>query len=207
MKRHVLRSISILVLGIGVLLGAYSLVQIHEMNSYSSGSYLPPIKNMNRGVPSYPLASVSTPKTGQYLGTIYIPVLKSTLPIFEGTDEADLKKGVGHFIGSVLPGVTDNSVLAGHRDSVFSRLGDLHKGDLLIVTTSQGSFTYVVKSFRIVDSNDRTVIVPTTTAVLTLSTCYPFRYIGSAPKRFIVSAALQKPAGVGLTVSSGTKSV
>jgi sortase A len=98
---------------------------------------------------------------------------------------------------SVLPGQVDNSVLAGHRDSVFSQLGKLKLGDLIMVDTSAGNFTYKVSRFRIVGENDRTVIVPTKTAVLTLSTCYPFFYIGNAPKRFIVSAnLLEAPKGV-----------
>ena len=89
-----------------------------------------------------------------------------------------------------MPGVKDNSVLAGHRDSVFSKLGKLVRGDLIIIKTSSGTFKYSVTRMRIVLANDRTVIVPTPTATLTLSTCYPFHFIGPAPKRYIVSAQL-----------------
>jgi len=89
-----------------------------------------------------------------------------------------------------MPGAKDNSVLSGHRDSVFSKLGQLRKGDSVIVRTSSGTFTYLVRRTFIVMANDRTVIVPTPTATLTLTTCYPFFVIGSAPKRFIVSADL-----------------
>ena len=106
------------------------------------------------------------------------------------TGAKELKKGVGHFVGSVLPGISDNSVLAGHRDSVFRNLGELKLGDLLKVNTDYGTFTYDVHKIRIVTANDRTVIVPTADAVLTLSTCYPFRFIGNAPKRYIVQAGL-----------------
>ena len=127
---------------------------------------------------------------GEYLGTISIPVLKKILPIYQGTQSSQLEKGVGHFEGSVMPGVVDNSVLSGHRDSVFSQFGKLKMGDLLRVDTASGEFTYKISRFRIVEANDKTVIVPTKTAVLTLSTCYPFSYLGNAPKRFIVSADL-----------------
>lgn len=130
------------------------------------------------------------PKVGDVIGTISLPSLKQKLPIIEGTDEAELKRGVGHYVRSVLPGIVDNSVLAGHRDSVFSQLGKLALGDALVVRTAAGQFTYMVSKFRIVMADDRTVIVPTTSAILTLSTCYPFRYIGHAPKRFIVTADL-----------------
>jgi sortase A len=89
-----------------------------------------------------------------------------------------------------MPGIRDNSVIAGHRDSVFKDFGKLQRGDLLYVTIGKEIHTYKIKSFRIVDKEDRTVIVPTEKATLTLSTCYPFSYLGSAPDRFIVTALL-----------------
>ena len=81
-------------------------------------------------------------------------------------------------------------MIAGHRDSVFAKFGSLKIGDSLTVKTSYGSFVYIIDSFRIVKADDRTVIVPTEEATLTLSTCYPFRFVGNAPKRFIVTALL-----------------
>ena len=131
-----------------------------------------------------------TPTTGEKFGTLEIPALKKTLPIIEGTGDAELKKGVGHFLGSVMPGQPDNCVLSGHRDTVFTGLGELRKGDIFVVTTTAGEFTYKISRTRIVGQNDRTVIVPTDHAVLTVTTCYPFNYVGSAPDRFILSADL-----------------
>lgn len=130
------------------------------------------------------------PNAGDEIGQLEIPKLSITLPIYEGTDEDELEQGVGHFADSVLPGEDDNSVLAGHRDTVFRKLGEIGKGDLLIVRTSAGEFEYKVKKVRIVDKNDRTVIVPKPGATLTISTCYPFEYIGSAPDRYILVAYL-----------------
>jgi sortase A len=130
------------------------------------------------------------PETGEEIGELYIPKLKTKLPIFHGTNEDELEKGVGHFAGSVLPGENDNSVLSGHRDTVFRKLGQVGEGDLLIVRTSAGEFTYKVNKVRIVDEDDRTVIVPKPRATLTVSTCYPFDYIGSAPERYILVAYL-----------------
>ncbi|WP_396126160.1 class D sortase [Anaerobacillus sp. CMMVII] len=132
------------------------------------------------------------PRKGDMIGNLYIPKLDANLPIFHGTDEDELEKGVGHFMGSVLPGENDNSVLSGHRDTVFRRLGEVGENDLLIVTTSAGEFTYKVKRVRIVDEDDRTVIVPRPRPTLTLSTCYPFDFIGSAPERYILVANLVK---------------
>ncbi|MDW7616570.1 class D sortase [Peribacillus simplex] len=130
------------------------------------------------------------PKTGEEIGELYIPKLKAKLPIFHGTNEDELEKGVGHFAESVLPGENDNSVLSGHRDTVFRKLGQVGEGDLLIVRTSAGEFTYKINKVRIVDEDDRTVIVPKPRATLTVSTCYPFDYIGSAPERYILVAYL-----------------
>ena len=129
-------------------------------------------------------------KEGDRIGSLSIPVLKQKWPIIQGTGTDALKKGVGHFIQSVLPGEEDNCVLSGHRTTVFARLGELEAGDQLIVQTSTGTYTYQVMGIRIVHKDDRTVIVHTDHAVLTLTTCYPFHYIGSAPDRYIVSADL-----------------
>lgn len=130
------------------------------------------------------------PIKSETIGSLWIPALERELPIVEGTEEDDLKLGVGHFSGSVLPGENDNCVLSGHRDTVFTKLDKLVIGDELIVTTSAGTFIYEIKNIRIVDKDDRTVIVPTDHAVLTLTTCYPFHFIGNAPERYIVSADL-----------------
>lgn len=130
------------------------------------------------------------PKLGDEIGELYIPKLKATLPIYQGTSEDELVKGVGHFVQSVLPGEKDNSVLSGHRDTVFRKLGEVGIGDLLVVKTSAGKFEYKVEKVRIVDKDDRTVIVPRPKATLTVSTCYPFSYIGAAPKRYVLVAYL-----------------
>ncbi|MEH6990774.1 class D sortase [Cytobacillus firmus] len=126
------------------------------------------------------------PKIGEEMGVLSIPKISADLPIFHGTDEDELEKGVGHYAGSVLPGEEDNSVLSGHRDTVFRKLGKLEKGDLLVVNTSAGEFTYKVRKIRIVDADDRTVIVPKPRATLTVTTCYPFNFIGDAPQRYIL---------------------
>ena len=91
------------------------------------------------------------PNTGDMIGDLYIPKLDSSLPIYDGTDEDELEKGVGHYEQSVLPGERDNSVLSGHRDTVFRRLGEVGKGDKLIVHTTAGTFTYKIRKVRIVD--------------------------------------------------------
>lgn len=133
------------------------------------------------------------PVKGQTLGILSIPALKQTFPIIEGTGTAELKKGVGHMARTAMPGEPDNCVLSGHRDTVFTRLGRLKKGDQVTVQTAAGTFTYEIRRIRIVSKNDRTVVVPADHAVLTVSTCYPFDYVGDAPKRYVLSADLVAP--------------
>lgn len=200
-RTSVIATFSTLLILVGFVGVAVAGVQIYQSRADVGNQVLPAFAPLAKSVaksvtPSAPsttstLISYSPyPKVGDVIGKITIPALKTILPIIEGTGDGELKRGVGHFIGSVLPGENDNSVLAGHRDSVFSQLGKLTLGDLVVIRTSAGEFTYQVIKFRIVQADDRTVIVPTPTAILTLSTCYPFRFIGNAPKRFIVSAKL-----------------
>lgn len=144
-------------------------------------------KGLNNEKALYP----DRPAQGDKIGTLTIPSLKMSLPIYEGTEDKELEKGVGHYAGSVLPGEADNCVLSGHRDTVFSGLQSLKKGDSIIVKTSAGTFTYRIRKIRIVEKEDTTVIVPRPAATLTLTTCYPFTYIGSAPQRYIISAYLK----------------
>jgi sortase A len=191
--KPVLTFASIILVTTGIAIVGLSATHIRAMDAISGSQVLPEIAYHQRTSGKEASMAFLVPSRGDYIGTISIPALKKTLPIYQGTEDSQLEKGVGHFEGSVLPGQHDNSVLAGHRDGVFSRLGNLKLGDLLFVDTPNGNFTYKVSRFRIVDQNDRTVIVPTKGAVLTLSTCYPFFYIGNAPKRYIVSADLIAP--------------
>ena len=130
------------------------------------------------------------PEQGEFMGEIEIPVLDATMPIYHGTDDNELDQGVGHFAQSVLPGDPDNSVLSGHRDTVFRQLGEVGEGDTLIVRTRIGEYTYKIVRERIVDEDDRTVIVSTDDAQLTLTTCYPFDFVGTAPDRYVLEAEL-----------------
>ena len=161
---------------------AYPPVQAKDNNVGTAPSVAPVVL----AKPVYP----ENPAEGDLIGSLTIPALNRKLPVFKGTGDRELSKGVGHFIQSVRPGEEDNSVLSGHRETVFRRLYRLIIGDQLIVETSDGIFTYAVTGTRIVHKDDKTVIVPTDHAVLTLTTCYPFYFLGRAPQRYIVSATL-----------------
>lgn len=184
---------SSLALLVGVLFSAGSALSIYSSHaSYAVENLLPATTTLDVNTPEIAIVARKIIRHGDYLGVLNIPRLNREVRLYEGTDKAQLKKGAGHYEKSVLPGIVDNSVIAGHRDTVFSQFGLLKRGDKLVVTTGYGKFTYIIDKFRIVNGNDRTVIVPTKRAVLTLSTCYPFRFVGNAPQRFIVSALLQK---------------
>jgi sortase A len=179
-------SLGLLLLGIGVF--TWSIINIQLESDYSS-SALKLGSSQAQSIPDEVLYNIN-PEDGENIGRLTIPTLKLEFPIIQGTGEKELEEGVGHFNQSVLPGEDDNCVLSGHRETAFRQLGMLKIGDPLIVQTSAGTFTYKVIGTRIVAEDDKTVIVPTDHAVLTLTTCYPFDFVGSAPDRYIVSADL-----------------
>lgn len=128
------------------------------------------------------------PKLGSYLGKILIPSIALEYPLVHGDDAQDLRKGVGHDPGTTLPGEDGNVILSGHRDTVFRNLGNVKIGDMITLETFYGTFSYQASNIRIVDGEDRTVIVSSEKEMLTIYTCYPFNYIGSAPKRYVITA-------------------
>jgi LPXTG-site transpeptidase (sortase) family protein len=152
-----------------------------------------PAPKVDRSTGRYPFGArtaAAPPPAGVELGTLTIPGLGRTLPIVEGTDASELKRGVGHYARSAMPGTNNNCVLSGHRDTAFAGLRKVGVGAHLIVQTSAGEFTYQVREVRIVPKDDKTVIVPTDYPVLTLTTCYPFYYVGTAPDRYVLVADL-----------------
>ncbi len=165
--------------------------------------YFAPKKIEIRQTLRHPVADVMTskkdvplyirhPSIGEEIGELIIPRLNQSFPIYHGTDEDTLKMGVGHYPKSVLPGLTNNTVLSAHRDTVFRGLRHVELGDTLTIQSSAGEFTYKVKTIRIVDKNDSTVLVPKPKATLTLTTCYPFYFLGDAKQRYVIVADLIK---------------
>ena len=130
----------------------------------------------------------SVPKAGTLLGSISIPRVRVSSAIVEGTDDHTLALSVGHIPGTAVPGREGNVVLAGHRDTFFRGLRNIRDRDEILLTTSGGTHLYEVESTRIVSPEDVYVLNDVGRPLLTLVTCYPFYYLGSAPKRFIVQA-------------------
>jgi sortase A len=133
-------------------------------------------------------------KQGDLVAELIIPSIQSTFPVLLGSDNEILKKGIGMYQSkwTTLPSQEGHTVLSGHRDTVFTRLGEIKIGDYLIVEFENRLFPYKVKNIWITSKNDRSVIVSKDEPTLTLTTCYPFHYIGSAPKRYIVQGTLEE---------------
>ncbi len=142
-----------------------------------------------RGPDAAPAAAARrVPARGEVVGRIEIPRLRVSAIVKAGSDARTLQLAVGHIPGTALPGEPGNVGLAGHRDTFFRRLGSIRPDDEIRVTTPDGVYTYRVERTDIVEPTDVWVLDPTEQPALTLVTCYPFTYVGSAPQRFIVRA-------------------
>jgi sortase A len=126
---------------------------------------------------------------GSSLGQIEISSIGLTAMIEEGNDRRTLRRAVGHLPGTALPGQPGNVVIAGHRDTFFRPLRNIHTGDEIILKTLNGSYRYRVDLTEVVAPQDTDVLDTSNKAILTLVTCYPFYFVGPAPQRFIVRAS------------------
>jgi sortase A len=136
-------------------------------------------------------ARVLRPLNGSILGRVQIARLNLSAIVREGVAEETLSRAVGHLPYTALPGQTGNFAIAAHRDTLFRALKDIQKDDRIIFQSPAGTYTYGVTATKVVKPSDLSVVQPQgTDKLLTMITCYPFYYIGSAPKRFIVQSRL-----------------
>ena len=129
----------------------------------------------------------AAPVTGP-IGRLEIPRLDLSVVVMPGEDEETLRKAVGHLSDTPMPWNGGNTALAGHRDSFFRPLEHVKVGDDINLDTPQGRFRYRVHRTVVVEPDELWVLDPSAKPTLTLITCYPFRFVGAAPKRFIVQA-------------------
>jgi sortase A len=122
------------------------------------------------------------------IGRIEISRLGLSAVVFEGVDKTTLRRAVGHIPGTALPGQIGNVGIAGHRDTFFRPLRNIRRDDIITLTTLRGEYRYRVVSLRIVTPDTVSVLDPAEGEILTLVTCHPFYFVGSAPNRFIVRA-------------------
>jgi sortase A len=126
------------------------------------------------------------------LAVLEIGRLRIRVPVFEGTDDLVLNRGLGWIAGTARPGETGNIGIAGHRDGFFRGLKDIVLGDTMELGTLDQRATYVVDEIEIVTPEQVEVLQPRAAPAITLVTCYPFYFIGDAPQRFIVHATLRR---------------
>lgn len=175
---------------VGLLFIGYASIQLQSAHQSEEAALAQAKEDLAHSQPE--MKSIGLEKgfqEGQTIGILQIPIIDKELPIVEGTNEDKLRQGVGHFTGTVYPGQNDQILLSGHRDTVFTGLDKLEMGDIITMKMQHGTFTYVVTETEIVDQDDTTVIRSTAPdELLTLSTCYPFVYVGNTSKRYIVYA-------------------
>jgi sortase A len=175
----------------GLTLGFYAVIMLYTYlhQFYLSRSFEHSLTH--KPVITAPMPAVPTPRVapdGSLLGRLEVPRLDLSVVILEGTDLRTLQSGAGHIPGTAFPGEPGNVGIAAHRDTFFRALQKIRKDDRIQLTTLDGSYQYVVESMKVVDPDDAEVLAASNDPMLTLVTCYPFYFIGSAPKRFIVCA-------------------
>jgi sortase A len=172
---------------LGIALGclgiyAYETVQARRFQSEQTAAF-------NRAASA--AAAPGRVRAGALVGMLDVPRLRLTTAVIEGDDDGTLKRAVGHLPDTPLPWEKGNSALAGHRDGLFRPLKDVKIGDEIRFRTTSEQFRYRVTRTSIVTPDDVSVLESKSTETLTLITCYPFNYVGSAPKRFVVHAERQ----------------
>ena len=153
---------------------------LRDRRAASEGTPQPESSTSPKGAPAA--------ATDGLIGRIEIPRLLLSVVVVEGTGRTTLRRGLGHIPGTALPGEAGNVGITGHRDTFFRPLKDLRIKDEVKFSTLKGNFKYEVESLRVVEPDNVGVLAPSGENVLTMVTCYPFYYVGPAPKRWIVRA-------------------
>ena len=184
-----MKKIAILIMTIGIVFlgfGVYQYVSIQMAEKKTHGeavdllarAYAEPNKEID-----------FNPEIGDAIGLLNIDKIDASIAIIEGTDPEELKHGVGHMAQTAFPGDNDQILLSGHRDTVFTRLGEIEVGDIIEVELPYGTFEYEMVDSIIVSADDTSVIGSTAPdEELVISTCYPFGYLGNAPDRYVIYA-------------------
>jgi sortase A len=193
----------------GVLIWAWALSEgaFYQFVQEAHISAPPPARSASvaagvtgEGVPPQPEVVVPTlskllrtfPRDPRVIGRLEAPSIHLSVVVRDGIDDETLRKAVGRLPSSALPGEPGNLVVLGHRDTFFRPLRNLERGQSIRFHTARGQFEYVVESVQVVEPGSVNV-VPTADAVTTLITCFPFDYVGTAPRRFVVRARFKEP--------------
>lgn len=178
---HILRIVCYLFFAFGILSLGYAGFVFADSHRYQA---LEKKKFEQHGRLSEPHLLVE----GEVIGEIQVPRLGLSAVVVQGDSTASLRHAVGHMPKSALPGEWGNLALAGHRDTFFRPLRDIQLGDEIRFKTPGHSFEYLVESIEVVAATDIQILEPSSGHDLTFITCFPFSYVGPAPKRFVVRA-------------------
>ena len=202
-KRPALRWVQRVLLALGVAMVAYvgmSLLDAKVFQAYENRRLNEMLSNTRMPAaldePELPRSSSesfevvhrSRTAPGSMLGRLEIKRVGVAVVIMEGVDSKTLQRAVGHVAGTALPGEHGNTVVAGHRDNYFRALRDVQLNDEIKLTTLDGTFLYQVDTVKVVGAEETDVLKASDEPILTLVTCYPFYFVGPAPKRFVVRA-------------------
>jgi sortase A len=179
--RKVLRGACYFFLALGIVALGYAGFVFADSHIYEAVE----LRELDQAIPP---ADPHPPANGDALGEIQVPRLGLNVVVIQGESTANLRRGVVHLANSPLPGESGNIALAGHRDTFFRPLRELRLGDQIILKTPVRSFEYIVDSIQVVPPTNLHVLDSTAAHELTLLTCFPFYYVGPAPKRFVVRA-------------------
>jgi sortase A len=166
---------------LGVVYAAYTIVDARAYQAVETSRFENVKVSRSEGPPRQVLQ-------GQVIGEMEVPRLALKAIFVQGDSAKILRRAVGHIPETALPGAKGNVVLTGHRDSFFRPLRNIQSGDAITLKTPDGIFQYEVESTTVVPPDDVQVLQPSGERTLTLITCFPFYYVGSAPNRFIVRA-------------------
>ena len=176
------------VLALGYCLAVFLYAKFYQARAAHDFAQELRLKEKGAASPTAPIVAEANPENGGVIGHLRIPRIGVSVMVVEGVEGGDLKRAAGHIPGTPLPGEPGNVGIAGHRDTFFRPLRSIKRNDTIILTTLQGAYRYRVVSTKVVRPEDIQVLYPTGRDSLTLVTCFPFHYVGPAPKRFVVRA-------------------
>jgi sortase A len=165
---------------LGITWGHATLYQLYAKNEMD--------RLATPGLPAVGMPAASLSTHDSLIGVLAIPNVGLSVAVVEGDDARALRIAAGHLPDTPLPWETGNSAIAGHRDTFFRVLERVRGGDDLSLATRRGTLRYRVVAVSVVEPDDLSVLGTSTKADLTLITCYPFHYVGPAPRRFVVQA-------------------
>jgi sortase A len=180
-RKYILRGANYFFLAFGILALGYAGFVLADSHSYQTIE-MKKFEHPGRLLEPHFLAE------GDVIGEIQVPRLGLNAIVVQGDSAASLRHAVGHMPKSALPGEWGNVALAGHRDTFFRPLRDIQVGDEIQLKTPDHSFEYLVESIEVVAPTDIQILEPSSGHDLTFITCFPFYYVGLAPKRFVVRA-------------------